>query len=58
MKKTRRHYPSYVTNRILREHAVERAQPAPAGLMPMAIVLIGSAALATIAFLMGTGIVG
>lgn len=58
MKKARRHYPSYVTNRILREQAAELTQPVQRGLTPMAIVLIGSVALATIAFLMGAGIVG
>ncbi len=53
MKKHRRHYPSYVTSNIVREHMVEQSQPRKAQLTPFSYVLI-----TFVAVLMMTGLFG
>ncbi len=44
MKKHRRHYPSYVTNAVIRDHIAEQSQPRKAQLTPFSYVLITFAA--------------
>lgn len=53
MNKHRRHYPSYVTSNILRDHMVAQSQPRKAQLTPFSYVLI-----TFVAALMMTGLFG